>query len=436
MRIAIVGSGISGLGAAWLLREGHAVTLYEKETRLGGHAHTVSVEYDGRQIPVDIGFIVFNHLNYPNLTALFAELGVPCRLSDMSFGVSLDGGRLEWSSNSLTGVFAQKRNLASPSFLTMLTDMVRFNTTAPAHRQGGVLAGLSLGDYLAERRYSRAFREFYLLPMGAAIWSVSCRQMLDFPAESFVSFFENHRLLSVRRPGWWTVDGGSQSYVSRLAARLDADIRLRCGVRSIQRGETGVLVRDESGGEAIYDQVILACHSDQALALLADASEEERAVLGPMRYGPNTAFLHRDESLMPRRRRSWASWNYLTGTPGRAADPGQGVGVTYWMNRLQSIDADRPLFVSLNPPHRPAEDKIFLEHAFAHPIFDQPALAAQKRLGSIQGVNRTWFCGAWSGYGFHEDGLASGLDVAERLSGRARPWRVAARGMDLRQAAE
>jgi predicted NAD/FAD-binding protein len=427
MRVAIVGTGIAGNAAAWALADHHQITVFEKDLRPGGHSHTVEVDYDGVPVAVDTGFIVYNEPNYPELTALFDHLDVDTVASDMSFSVSTDGGRFEWAGRGetlaemLDGLFAQRSNLASPSFLRMLKEMQRFNRTARSDRTAGRIGGCSLGAYLARHRYSVRLVDDYLLPMGAAIWSTPVEQMLEFPAENFLAFFENHRLLHWERPIWRTVRGGSRRYVEKLTARFRDRIRLGTSIVRIERTSRGAVVVDGSGNRDTYDHVVIAAHSDQALAMLADPSAEERTVLGAVRYRPNTAFLHRDPRLMPKRRRAWASWNFLRAD----ADPHamSNVAVTYWMNALQGIDGDLPLFVSLNPPFEPNPDLTFACFSCEHPQYDTNAFAAQKTLDTIQGKRRTWFCGAWTGYGFHEDGLRSGLAVAEAL-GAAIPWRT------------
>lgn len=437
MRIAVVGTGIAGNAAAWALSGRHQVTVYEKEIRPGGHSHTVDVDYDGTRVSVDTGFIVYNELNYPDLTALFAHLGVETRASEMSFSVSAGGGQFEWCGRGrsiidmLDHVFAQRSNLASPSFLWMLREMARFNRQSRADRKAGKLAGLSLGDYFESHKYCQRLAHDYLIPMGGAIWSTPVDKMLEFPAENFVAFFDNHRLLHNERPVWRTVAGGSRNYVQKLTARFRGQLRLGAAVTAIERRPNSVVIRDSLGHHDEYDQVVVAAHSDQALAMLADATPQERAVLGSIRYRPNDVYLHRDARLMPRRKKAWASWNFLRangcGTPGGA------IAVTYWMNLLQGIDNDRPLFVSLNPPFEPEPELTFAKFACEHPQFDARAFDAQKALDVIQGVRRTWFCGAWTGYGFHEDGIRSGLDIAQLL-GAEIPWRGP--GVSFAQAAE
>ncbi|MBA5776440.1 FAD-dependent oxidoreductase [Stappia sp. F7233] len=421
MRIAVVGSGIAGNSAAWALSDRHQVVLYEKRDRPGGHSATVDIDYDGHPLSVDTGFIVYNELNYPNLTALFAHLGVESQESDMSFSLSVDGGRREWSGVSLDTIFGQRRNLISPTFLWMLREILRFNRLAVADRAQGLLAGRTLGDYLAARRFARSFVNDYLIPMGAAIWSTPTDAMMDFPAESFVAFFENHRLVHRHhhRPKWRTVTGGSRNYVERLLAPLRGRIRLATPVAEIRREAGRVRIIDAHGHEDIFDHVIIAAHTDQALAMLADASPAEREMLSSIAYRPNTVILHRDPSLMPKRRKVWASWNYLRST---AEDAGErDVSVTYWMNRLQGVDPAYPLFVSLNPPRLPDAASTFASYVYDHPQFCGDALKAQLLLDRLQGERNTWFCGAWCGYGFHEDGLVSGLNVARAL-GAEIPW--------------
>ncbi len=412
-RIAVIGTGISGLSAAWLLRDRHQVTVYEKDNRLGGHANTRVVDYDGAAIPVDTGFIVYNEVNYPHLTRLFASLGVATDESNMSFSVSAGDGRLEWAGESLRTVFAQKRNLARPRFLGMLRDILRFNRDAAADLAAGRLDGLSLGEYLASGGFGEAFRRDYLLPMGAAIWSTPAADMMAFPAASFIRFFANHALLRGLddRHQWRTVRGGSRAYVETIGRDLGGAVRLSCAAVRIERDAFGATVIDATGNRERYDAVVLATHADQALALLDRPDDGERRILGAFRYTDNLAVLHRDAGQMPRRRAVWSSWNYLTGK-GHAGDT---VALTYWMNRLQNIDPARPLFVSLNPFRPIREDLVFATDHYRHPMFDAGAIAAQQALPRIQGRNRVWFAGSYAGNGFHEDGLAAGIATASGL---------------------
>jgi uncharacterized protein len=418
MRIAIIGAGVSGLGAALALKDQHDVTVFEADTRLGGHANTVTIDYAGAAIDVDTGFIVFNNANYPNLVAMLAYLGVETYDSDMSFAVS-DPSRFEWSSNGVRGMFAWKRNLARPAFLAMLSDIVRFSTAARSDlKQDGKLADETLEEYVANLGLSRGFLRDYLLPMGAAIWSTPEPEMLKYPAQSFLRFFDNHRLLHAKRPLWRTIKGGSRVYVTAAAKLLGERIKPGAPVAGVRRIRSEVQVRLQSGDEKLFDHVLFACHSDQALALLLDADSAEHALLSAVRYAPNTAYLHRDPALMPRRQAAWASWNYLR-EPGDAGE--SGVCVSYWMNLLQAIPREKPLFVTLNPKKPPQPDLTFRQFSYAHPQFDVAALRAQREIGAIQNRNGVSFAGAWLGYGFHEDGLSAGLSAAARLGGIA-PW--------------
>ena len=418
--IAVVGAGAAGLSAAWLLSRRYRVTLYEADQRLGGHANTVEVMDEAGSVAVDTGFIVYNEPTYPNLTALFRHLEVATEASDMSFAVSLDAGRLEYAgADNLGALFAQRSNLVRPRFLRMLADIVRFYREATA-ADPAAHAHLTLGEYLERGGYGTALRDDHVLPMAAAIWSSSVDTILAFPAATFLRFFQNHGLLRVaNRPRWRTVRGGSREYVKRIEAQLaPGTVRTGAGVVAVTRLDTGVELTLAGGERERADGVVFATHAPQALQALLDASEEERAVLGAFRTQPNEAILHRDPAQMPRRRAAWASWNYSgqTGRPGSAA-----ASVTYWMNRLQGIARPDNLFVTLNPLTPVREDLVLRRFSYQHPIFDRAALDAQGRLGTIQGVRRTWFCGAWQRYGFHEDALVSALSVAAQLGVQA-PW--------------
>lgn len=412
MKIAVIGAGVTGLGAAYALKDVHEVVLYEKDARLGGHANTVTVDYDGSPIDVDTGFIVYNHENYPNLVGLFDALGVATRQTDMSFACA--GGGLEWSSNFPRGVFAQKRNLFNPVFLGMLGDIGRFNARAQSDLVKADFQDLTLSGYLKVRGFTNQFRDRYLLPMGAAIWSTTEGRIGDFPAESFLRFFANHGLLSVNQPKWRTVVGGSRRYVKRIADVLGDRARAGVGVARVRRRPDGrIEVTDSAGHSDRFDHVIFASHPDQTLRMLADADPEERAFLGAIRYSANRAVLHRDPALMPRRRAAWGSWSYVSG---------EGASyVTYWMNQLQNLDPARPLFVTLNGPD-PDPALTFAAFDYDHPQFDAAALAAQRQFGRIQGRGGVSHAGAWLGYGFHEDGLTSGVKAALALGGEV-PWR-------------
>jgi predicted NAD/FAD-binding protein len=414
MEIAVVGSGIAGLSAAWLLSRRHRVALYESECRPGGHSNTIDVA----GVAVDTGFIVYNEATYPNLTALFAHLGVRTKASEMSFAVSMDGGDLEYAGTDLGGLFAQRRNIFRPRFWSMLRDLHRFYRDAPRH-VADLSPSTTLGEFLDAHGYGEAFQQDHLLPMAAAIWSGSAASVRDYPALHFVRFCDNHGLLRFTgRPVWRTVDGGSREYVNKLLAQI-SETRLGRAARSVRRQFGSVVVRDSSGNEQAFDHVVLACHADQALAVLDDPTDDETTLLGAFGYTRNRAVLHSDASLMPSRRSVWASWNYL----GRRGCTDELV-VTYWMNRLQGLTNAPPLFMTLNPIQEPASATVLWEEVYHHPRFDADAMRAQSSLWSLQGQRRTWFCGAYFGAGFHEDGLQSGLAVAEQLGGVRRPWSV------------
>jgi predicted NAD/FAD-binding protein len=418
--IAVIGSGISGLSAAWLLTQRHAVTLFEVDDRIGGHSNTIMAN----GTPVDTGFIVYNVPTYPNFDALLKHLDVPSIATDMSFAVSLDGGRLEYSGTGLSGLFAQKRNLASPRFYRMLRDLARFYADAP--RDIDALGMITLDDYLTKKSFGAGFRDDHLYPMAAAIWSTPAADIGNYPAAAFIRFCRNHGLLQFRdRPIWRTVKGGSRAYVAKLAAAITGSgtgrILTGVGAVSVRRLASGVEIRDTAGQIHSFDQVVFASHADDTLRLLDDPSEGEAHVLGSFRYSRNLAVLHSDERLMPRRRAAWAAWNYASM---QDAD-GRHLSVSYWMNLLQSIPQDNPLFVTLNPFIQPRPERVVSTHVYHHPQFDVAALRAQGQLWSLQGQRLSWYCGAYFGAGFHEDGLQSGLAVAEALSGVRRPWNVA-----------
>jgi predicted NAD/FAD-binding protein len=417
-RIAVIGAGIAGLSAAWMLSRAHAVTLFEANDYLGGHTHTVDVTLDGITAPVDTGFLVFNERTYPNLIALFEHLGVASVASDMSFSVRLEDEGLEWAGSSLATLFAQRRNLLRPAFWGMLADILRFNREATALAKGSDAGGIPLGDFLRSRGYGRAFRDWYLLPMAGAIWSCPTAAMLRYPAQTFFRFCDNHGLLQVsNRPQWRTVAGGARSYVEKLAAGI-ADVRSRTPVVSVLRQHGGVALRCAGGQVERYDEVVLACHSDQALRLLGDADAEEHALLAAVPYQDNEVVLHTDESFLPRARQAWSAWNYHAAGAG---DAGRAVGVSYLINRLQPLPFRRPVIVTLNPARAPHPQCVIDRYTYAHPVFDLGSVDAQTRLPRIQGKRNTWYCGAWTGYGFHEDGLKSGMAVAAALGAPA-PW--------------
>lgn len=415
-RIAVIGGGISGLAAAYLLAPQHAVTLYEAAPELGGHARTVMAGLRGDQ-PVDTGFIVFNYANYPHLTRMFQDLDVPVVKSDMSFGATIDNGRIEYGLRDLVALTAQKRNLARPGFARMVRDILRFNKHAEAMAQDDTT---TIGELMDALRLGTWFQRFYLMPLCGAIWSTAPSQVRAFPARALVQFFRNHALLSTTgQHQWWTVDGGSIEYVRRLERHLRGHgVALRTGtpVQAVERVMGQVTVRYPAGSE-IFDQVIFACHADQALALLARPTDQEQSALSAMRFQDNHMILHRDTAQMPNNRKVWSSWVYRADTTRQ--EPA--IGVTYWMNRLQNIPEHDPLFVSLNPATEVPEHLVYDQKTFRHPVFDGPALTAQSKLGEIQGQNATWFAGAYTRHGFHEDGFASAVRIARMMERSRQP---------------
>jgi predicted NAD/FAD-binding protein len=422
MKVAIIGTGVAGLGAAWALRQKAKITLFESQARLGGHSHTVKVAnaQTNQSIKVDTGFIVYNVATYPNLIALFDCLNVPTKSSDMSFAVSLDQGRYEYSGDNLRTFIGQKRNLLRLKHLQLMADTVRFMQSgedlcnAPEEE--------TLGVYLTQKKFSNAFIQNHILPMAAAIWSATPQAILDFPARSFGRFYNNHGLLELdvgKRPEWRTVDGGAEVYVRKILDEVKSKIVLNSDIRCIVGAVDGAQLTFADGQTAVFDRVIMAAHADETSMLLDDAHVEQKSALSSFRYSANYAYLHSDERLMPCRKHLWASWNYIGGNTQNTKN----VFVTYWMNRLQGIDKSFPLFVSLNPSETPAAEKTYKSMVYHHPQFDRAAMAAQDKLRFVQGQNNIWLCGSYFGYGFHEDALASGLAVAEAL-GAPRPWNV------------
>lgn len=409
MKIAVIGSGIAGLGAAWLLSREHEVVLFEREARLGGHTHTHRVEQGGKAFAVDSGFIVMNPQNYPLLTALLDELGVPTQPTTMSFSVQDARSGLEYNATDLDSLFCQRRNLVSPKFWRMVRDITRFYREAPA-----LLAeagdGPSLGDYLRENDYSPMFIEDHLVPMACALWSSPSQSILQFPAKYLVRFMDNHHMLQVSdRPAWRVVTGGSSSYIEALRRQWKVQVRLSSPARRVRREADRAFVATDDGEEA-FDQVLLACHSDQALALLADPSDAEREVLGAIPYQANETVLHTDARLLPKNRKAWAAWNAFV-----PAAPGAACTVSYCMNHLQSLESERPFVVTLGRGQDIDPATVLARMRYHHPVYTHASVAAQSRRAEINGVNRTWYAGAYWGFGFHEDGLRSGVEVARAL---------------------
>ena len=414
MRIAIIGTGISGLGAAYLLQHEHELVVYEKNAYVGGHSRTIDVPVEHGVLPVDTGFIVFNDWNYPHLFGLFDHLKVPYQKSDMSFGVSINQGWLEYSSG---GLFAQRSNLIRPQYWRMLFDVFKFNKQALAYIDRD--PSISLGDCLEKLNMGTWFKRYYILAMGAAIWSCPVETIMQFPAQTFLRFFKNHGLLSINhRPQWYTVTGGSREYKSRLIQSFEAQIRLNTGAVSVVHQDDEIQVTDQHGDTQAFDHVIFACHADEALQMMAQPSADEADILSHFKYQSNQIIVHSDISFMPQHQQCWASWVYLSE---QQEDKSNGVSLSYWMNNLQSLDTKIPIIITLNPARRPKEALIIDEHHFTHPIFDYHAIVSQSKIQRIQGKRNFWFCGAYQRYGFHEDGLLSAVNVVKALGGSI-PW--------------
>lgn len=409
MKIAVIGSGISGLTCAWLLDRRHEVTVFEASSWIGGHTHTVDVQVGGRDYAIDTGFIVFNDWTYPNFIRLLGQLGVAYQPAEMSFSVHDPKTATEYNGNNLNSLFAQRSNLLSPAFWGMLRDILRFNRQAIADlEQQRIAADTTLGEYLRAKGYGTRFIEHYIVPMGSAIWSMSLNEMLGFPLQFFVRFFKNHGLLSVTdRPQWQVIQGGSRSYIEPLTARFRERIRLDCPVQRVERDDGGVTLHSGAGSER-FDQVVFACHSDQALQMLAAPTAAEQQILGALPYAENDVVLHTDTRLLPDRRLAWASWNYRLG-----GDPQQMAAVTYNMNILQGLHSDTTFCVSLNQTSAIDPAKILGRYRYAHPQYSLAAVAAQARWAELKGANHSWYCGAYWANGFHEDGVSSALRVAE-----------------------
>ncbi|MDE2235057.1 MAG: FAD-dependent oxidoreductase [Gammaproteobacteria bacterium] len=409
MRIAVVGSGISGLASAWLLSRAHDVTLFEANDYFGGHTHTHDIELQGRHYRIDSGFIVHNPQHYPLLTRLFDALGVASQATSMSFSVHNQATGLEYNATTLDTLFCQRRNLLSPRFIGMVRDLLRFYREAPALLSQTENA-VTLGDYLTANGYGAAFRDEHLVPMASALWSSPPAQILDFPVRYLVQFMANHHMLQISgRPEWRVVRGGSSSYIAAMRAHWNVHERLSCPVYAISREDNGVLIESGAGSER-FDQVVIASHSDQALRLLADANQRERAILGAIPYQDNDVVLHTDARVLPVRRKAWAAWNAWL-----PRDPAENCTVSYCMNLLQNVVSPEPFIVTLNRTHAIDPDKVLKRMRYHHPVYTQASVAAQTRKAEIQGRNRTWFAGAYWGWGFHEDGMRSAVEVAAGL---------------------
>lgn len=416
MKVAIIGSGVSGLVAARALDQQHEVTVFEKNSRAGGHVCTVDVDAYGRTISVDVGFMIFNHRTYPNFSRMLRDLDVEASPTRMDFSVSLEDADFEWATGNLNMMLAQRANLFRVSYYRLLFEILRFFRVAKRDLSAGSVGDVSLRQYLANHGLSAVVAQRLLIPMGASIWSAPAEELLEYPAETLLGFFDDHGLLSLSHPTWLTIIGGSLTYVSKIVTKLRNPIRMGQAIVTVSRSQEGVVVTDTHGEAMAFDQLIFACHPHDALRLLATPSQGERELLGAFKYARNLTVLHGDSTFMPKRRRAWASWNYLGQ---RSLDAP--VAVTYWINRIQKIDHRYPLFVTLNPPHTPRQDLVFASFDFEHPQFDKSAVDAQQRLNEIQGKASIWYCGAYTGYGFHEDGVVSALEIAARLGSQREP---------------
>lgn len=424
LNVAVIGSGIAGLSAAWLLSKSHNVTIFEKEDHIGGHSNTQIAETTNEAIPVDTGFIVYNEENYPNLTALFDHLDVQTSASNMSFSYSLDNGVYEYSGAGLPGLFAQRSNLVRLKHWGMLRDIQRFFSSA-AHTINKYPQDTTLGTFLDQEKYGRTFCEDHILPMAAAIWSSPASDIRTFPARSFIDFYANHGLLKIKnRPQWRTVSGGSFEYVKQIVADGKFSVVTNCQIASVKRYSNSVLICDDSGNRSYFDQVVFACHGDVALRLLENPTSQEEKILGNFRYSDNKVVLHCDNRFMPIRRSLWSSWNYTKRSENAGKSKESSTAITYWMNLLQPLKTHTDLFVTVNPNDEICPSKRFYQTNCRHPLMDLNATSAQKHLWDLQGKNCSWYCGSYFGYGFHEDALQSGLAVAEELGGLKRPWKV------------
>lgn len=418
MKIAIIGSGISGLACAWLLNKEYDITLFEKNDYIGGHSNTAVIQYDKEKIAVDSGFIVFNFRTYPNLKAFFELLGVEIVKSNMSFGVKHLNNNMEYCASNIAGLFAQKKNLFNPKFLKMLKDILKFNKKAINFIENKLdLENKTLNEFIADLRLGDYFKNYYLFPMAAAIWSCPLELIKDYPAKTFLQFFYNHGLLSVKnQPQWYTVKGGSKQYVKKVISDFSDKIRLNCEIIRSKKVANKLILTDNKNNDYAFDEVIFANHSDEIYKIIADKTHLEEVVLRNIKYSKNSAFLHKDEKQMPDNKNAWASWVYL------ANQKTNQVSLNYWMNNLQNIDKSKPLFVTLNPINKIKESDIFARYEYQHPIFDDKAIKSQTELDKIQGKRNIWFCGAWTKYGFHEDGLNSAINIANKFKIKI-PWK-------------
>jgi predicted NAD/FAD-binding protein len=418
-KIAVIGSGISGLACAYFLSDHYDIKLYEKNDYLGGHSNTAKINYNGCDIAVDTGFIVFNFATYPNLVKFFELLKVEIKKSNMSFAVKIDDSKLEYAGTSLTSLFAQKKNLFNPNFLRMIFDILRFNKKALELLNKDCLPNYTLKNFLDDLRVKKYFQQYYLLPMASAIWSSPLDKIIDYPAQSFVNFFKNHGLLSVtNQPQWYTVAGGSCNYVEKISQKISAQISLNDQVQKIYKNDQGKLVVVSKKSQEVFDKIVIATHSDQALRMLSDPSEIQQEILKNIKYQKNLAILHKDQSVMPKAKKAWASWVYSCKN-----NKSDELSVSYWMNNLQGIDEKYPLFVTLNPNQEISKKDIFASYEYEHPIFDSQAILAQNKISQMQGQDQIYFCGAYQAFGFHEDGLNSALKVLNQLKIKA-PWQL------------
>jgi len=418
MKIAIIGSGISGLSSAWLFNKNHDITLFEKNDYVGGHSNTESIKYNDKKIDVDTGFIVFNFITYPNLKAFFELLGVGISKSNMSFGIKdLDNG-FEYSGNNLSGLFAQKKNFFNLKFLKMLQDIVKFNKNAiKLIEENANIKNKTLGEFIDNLKLGEYFKNYYLFPMAGAIWSCPLELIKNYPAKTFLQFFYNHGLLTVtNQPQWYTVNGGSKEYVKKMSESFCNKIKLECNIVKSKKSREKIILTDDKGENYEFDHVIFTSHADQTYKIISDKTKDEEKILSKIKFSKNTAILHKDQNQMPKNKKAWASWVCLSKQKENKA------ALSYWMNNLQNIDHLHPLFVTLNPIEQINKNDIFGEYEYEHPIFDEEAIKAQENLDKIQGKRNIWFCGAWTKYGFHEDGLNSAISVAKAF-GIEVPWK-------------